>query len=630
MPDKRKLHIEDLPDEIWLNILCQMIGTNPDTDPYAYMFDSVPSELCLVNRRWNSFYTPFLYATVSFIYHLKQTKHIWLFLRTIVARPNLAQQVCQLALFNRGPELIKDKTRPRFGIEPSLTSLHEYGTFAYRKAFLTGLQDLYRDNEDWLETAYQQAGWNESTKTRPWQSVIAVEKSGEPRRYSTLAQEAKNTLLDSFESCITELSEREKSRYAVYLTGSEWHYLEEYHKPLMALIVAHCPSVHRLHMNATEDDGFLDDILCWASYGASHPACPKALCFQNVDELSIEPTTTSCINIGIDRPYYRLPKLRTFVAGSASVSFGRKRRIPIEYNSCIQNLCLKVNRPGFDWSNLLGVMTNLRQLSICLGIDWARDDSNDDNAANNASDFNNEIDNDAVVDGEEYDTGKTITQSDLWNCLLQFKDQLEYLDIYQEESKKTYASEKKWFCPPLREFTKLRHLSITPRLLLGHECEHFPPRKFRNHLPPNILSIFLYTNSHLQGLQPCGNGLDLLYGRVRQCATELEGIAIQGAQNGLRVIGIGAEDTGMVAPFILTKLREATARYGIQFIDNLHPYAFTGGRTAPLARATNRTISLDVLRSSVRGSRMGEVIPWPLKVFHVKGRLGAPVEGQAV
>ncbi|KAL4796637.1 hypothetical protein BDV19DRAFT_388141 [Aspergillus venezuelensis] len=221
------------------------------------MFDSVPSELCLVNRRWNSFYTPLLYANVSFICHLKHTRSMWCFLRTIVVRPDLAQQVHQLALFNRGPELIKDKPSPRFGIEPSLIRLHEYGTFAYRKAFLTGLQDLYHDNEDWLETAYQ--------------------------------QEAKNTLLDSFESCITELSEREKSRYPVHLTDSEWHYMKEYHKSLFAFIIAHCPRVHRLNMNTAEDDIFLDDILCWASYGVSHPDCPKALGFQNLHEPPIEP-----------------------------------------------------------------------------------------------------------------------------------------------------------------------------------------------------------------------------------------------------------------------------------------------------------------------------------------------------
>ncbi|KAL4938804.1 hypothetical protein BDV06DRAFT_46713 [Aspergillus oleicola] len=246
-------------------------------------------------------------------------------------------------------------------------------------------------------------------------------------------------------------------------------------------------------------------------------------------------------------------------------------------------------------------MTNLRQLSLFL---------------------RGHRSNDEPV-GDERD----MTLAGVWNCLLQFKDQLEYLDIYPEDSFRfTPTSDEGEFCPPLPEFTKLRYLSIAPRVLLGHKCEHDSPNKFRNHLPPHILSIFLYTRKAFGGspaAQSLGDGLDLLYGKVRLCATELEGIVIQGAENGLRVIAIGSEDSGMIAPILLTKLRKATMKYGIRFIDNLESHIFNGGQKAPFVIASRENTPLSVARAKVRESRMGEVIPWPLRVFHCKGRLGA-------
>ncbi|KAL4956646.1 hypothetical protein BDW69DRAFT_181422 [Aspergillus filifer] len=293
MTGERRLPIENLPDEIWLNIFCQMIKTNPDTDPYAYMFDSVTSGLCLVNRHWNTFYTPLLYPNVSFVYHLKQTKLMWRFICTIVARPD------------------------------------------WRNKFIN--------------------------------FVILV-----PLRIAKPSSQVYKALSES--------------------PSSEHEYYRRYGS---------------------------DGILFWASYGIGHLDCLRALGFQELLQLSTEPATKPCTNIGLDRPYYRLPKLTTSVSGSASAALGRKRRIPIQYNSRILDLCPTVDELDFDWSNLLGAMTNLSQLSLCFGINWARNGSDGDiAAASNDSGFdddsvgidNDKLDNDAVVVRiDDDDTGKTTT-----------------------------------------------------------------------------------------------------------------------------------------------------------------------------------------------------------------------------
>ncbi|KAL4938803.1 hypothetical protein BDV06DRAFT_46712 [Aspergillus oleicola] len=257
----------------------------PRYRPLCIYVDSVPPALCLVDRRWKSFFTPLLYSNVKFIYHFKQTRLMWRLLRTIVARPDLAQHVRQLALFNRSVGLNIGNNRHQFGIDPSVTKLQDYGTIASRKAFLTSLQRLYQDNEGWLETAFQQAGWDRPTGSRPWRSIVAPQKAPSASWHPTLAEEAKHVLLDMFWPCVIELSTREKEPDPLERTDCEEHYLNNYHSRLLALIVAHCPRVYRLNMNTREDDPFLDDILCWASYGASHPDCPKALGFQELEDL---------------------------------------------------------------------------------------------------------------------------------------------------------------------------------------------------------------------------------------------------------------------------------------------------------------------------------------------------------
>ncbi|KAL3470550.1 hypothetical protein BJX99DRAFT_264093 [Aspergillus californicus] len=85
--------IEGLPNEIWYLILEMIVGTDPILNPDSYLIGKVPASLCLVNKRFNDFFTPILYYRFDFDGHTQEFPRLWLFLRTIVSRPDLAQHV---------------------------------------------------------------------------------------------------------------------------------------------------------------------------------------------------------------------------------------------------------------------------------------------------------------------------------------------------------------------------------------------------------------------------------------------------------------------------------------------------------------------------------------------------------
>lgn len=93
---------------------------------------------------------------------------------------------------------------------------------------------------------------------------------------------------------------------------------------------------------------------------------------------------------------------------------------------------------------------------------------------------------------------------DLWSALGPLQKTLAYLDIYQQTSPSSSSSsssrahntsEEKLdfdFCCPLKRFTNLRTLSITPLLLRGNCSRHKPPLQLLNHLPLDLDSLTIY------------------------------------------------------------------------------------------------------------------------------------------
>ncbi|KAL2834144.1 hypothetical protein BJY01DRAFT_224415 [Aspergillus pseudoustus] len=132
--------LDSLPSEIIVHIVIQLVGCDPRIDSCAYVYDPVPSALCLVSRRWKQIVTPLLYANYSYNSHPDKVDSLWRYARTVVNHPNLARKVRQVDFTTR--------------------ELRHPHSFSNRVGFLRHLRDLYTANESWITRAYKQVGWD--------------------------------------------------------------------------------------------------------------------------------------------------------------------------------------------------------------------------------------------------------------------------------------------------------------------------------------------------------------------------------------------------------------------------------------------------------------------------------------
>ncbi|KAK1148547.1 hypothetical protein N8T08_009553 [Aspergillus melleus] len=79
----------------------------------------------------------------------------------------------------------------------------------------------------------------------------------------------------------------------------------------------------------------------------------------------------------------------------------------------------------------------------------------------------------------------------LWNRLIEFKSTLETLDLCGANIERN-RHDTPIFCPPLKEFTRLKSLSIGTDLLLGNCRKHQAPFKLMNHVPRGLDFLGLY------------------------------------------------------------------------------------------------------------------------------------------
>ncbi|KAL4811056.1 hypothetical protein BDV18DRAFT_155666 [Aspergillus unguis] len=313
-----------MPGEILMQIGRQLAGADPVTDPYAYLYDHIPASLCLVNKHWNNVFTPFLYGHFRFTSHPHQTKSLWLFLRTLVHRPDLAEHVRQLTLFNSDYDADYD---------------------CDQETFLRSLKHLYDDNEDWLKHAIKQVQWDKPTNDN-----------------DTLGAEALETLNISIHSS--------------NMHRIEYSYRNTYHKPLLSLVCAHCPNVLRANLQLYELDFFFEDILCRAGYAPLDPHGPAAIAFQNLADLSIAPRDYHCAPharpfvvtcISLERPFWRLPALKSLHAVKAYAALGWDSPVTdLNHASKIENLSIGLTDDDYNLEALLSAVPNLKQLAVSL------------------------------------------------------------------------------------------------------------------------------------------------------------------------------------------------------------------------------------------------------------------------
>ncbi|CEL09306.1 hypothetical protein ASPCAL12444 [Aspergillus calidoustus] len=262
------------------------------------------------------------------------------------------------------------------------------------------------------------------------------------------------------------------------------------HRALVALILAHAPNLAMLQLHVAREDSWLDTILAHAiaSRDKDRSDTPEAVAFQSLRTLYLASAETPPINarrtyqsrevsyparMNKQRAFLRLPNLQELQLIDAQLDDDLSTLEP-EENSLTQ-LTIAFRSPVENLQPVLDYTTKLTHLSLSLSIT-----------------------------GRHYDLQM---HHDMWNALLPLRNQLVYLDIYSPEmnkdpegceSERTPRTElfKSYshlsFCCPLRRFLKIRQLSITPLLLLGHNCRHETPLKFVNHLPPNCESFALY------------------------------------------------------------------------------------------------------------------------------------------
>ncbi|OJJ60347.1 hypothetical protein ASPSYDRAFT_42068 [Aspergillus sydowii CBS 593.65] len=261
--------------------------------------------------------------------------------------------------------------------------------------------------------------------------------------------------------------------------------------PILALILLYCPRLVSLALHVAVVDPYLDALLAsavirhWETGNA-----PLRLAFQSLRRLHIatdeeaSPSDGSPSSIAVEltgkrrpscigkrRPFLRLPNLQELRLIDAVLESDVDT--PSEDTS-LTELTIVFNSPVENLRPVLQYTTKLTKLSLSL---------------------------DTV--NEQFDV--SIHQK-LWDAILPLRHQLEYLDLFEppkpvpwnkrhELPKPFLLNDHLSFCCPLYQFTKLRQLCITPRLLLGNNCAHTPSLKFVSHLPRSLQSFALYGRS---------------------------------------------------------------------------------------------------------------------------------------
>ncbi|CEN61702.1 hypothetical protein ASPCAL08352 [Aspergillus calidoustus] len=591
--------IDSLPNELLNHIVVQLVGCDPRTDPCAYVYRRVPSALCLVSRRWKQVVTPFLYANFHYDGHPTKIESLWLFARTVVTRPALARLVRQLDLTTKGFQ-------------------HPHG-FPDSVAFLRHLRDLYTTNQESIKRAYKQVGWDRPYVQNPFFTHCrdALEASGELPDLSsevTLEAYAKRSLFDHYNLDYNNLDLDESQILAVEST-----FKQGYLAPLYAIVHAHCPDLVRTHAHLAPTDVFHADIICWSGFGATDANRPQAIAFQKLESISIKPAISVDANgrarsaeqigpceITLQNCYYRLPKLKELFMMPARVRIGSNEPWPISHDSPIQKLTLQIHQDErFDYAIFFSMLKNLRQLSLVL----PRRDA--------------------------YEHGLLLHHK-LWKVLSHLQDTLEYLDIYQgdfisrpggplilnpaaaaadtadtaDTAANTNAEAQKdpTFCAPFAKFDKLKYLATTPLILHGNECPHYHGTKLASHLPPNLISLALYTENN-----------SIERDAIFPLDTEERNLIAEAASLGIRAITLDSDING---PFPIDAFVEEAERHphlSFQY-DEPHRLLF-GGDQAPFNDYSRPRFRVEAVRAKRNMTDIPKIVPRGIEVFGWRGEL---------
>ncbi|KAL2871458.1 uncharacterized protein BJX67DRAFT_377227 [Aspergillus lucknowensis] len=607
-----------LPPEI-LNLINEyIVGGRPDKPHY---FGSVPAYICLVNKLWNRIFTPILYTQFGFHGDINKVWSLWAFLRTISQRPDLAAHVQELTLTTW------DIYEP---FEPH--NMRRAFNFIWRYSDLfqnlgpthTHLGDHYNRNRsaadqawDWFrQVCLTQAGtirakWKSSMKSWHANALYEYHRNWIQRLLPAMELDAptEDIPLDD----IVRSADRK-------LYGGVMEF--GYQTPLVALIIVACPNLARLSFDVwgPGQDPFFERILAYATKRRPAPRATfqgngnGSLPMSKLEVLNIagrhelplgnSPMRRGWADISEFRNYYALPRVRDLVVLNGFMS----APLPdpptgadagADAASSIEHLTLYGDWTRAELPSLFKYTTNLRQLSLKMHFDHA-----------------STLTERGLTDGPA-------RWAWVWKMLYHVKSQLEYLDLYQGQlwfdnddepvfDNRTFDDENKPdaevqpFCPPLAEFTALRHMNITPLGLHGYKCDHVEGQKFGNHLPPNLQSLGLYVDRDwIPHYIPC-------------IEAELASIAVTGSRPGEGKLGAIVYERRGDLP--RARMQEVAEGAGMFYSEHAVRYLYYGGINTLWGLMNNpdqRATREDLFRSSDQA----RVTPLGMVLYDNKGRL---------
>ncbi|KAL4917689.1 hypothetical protein BDW62DRAFT_201481 [Aspergillus aurantiobrunneus] len=584
-------HSKLLPQELIDTINAYILGGRPDG---RHEFGSVPAQLCRVNSHWSRLFTPILYAKYQFNGNLNNIGSLWSFLRTLVQRPGLADLVQELTLTttetdepfepdnaHRIVDFLREYWDEHRGLRrPHPLWGHGHLHPAHDKEFdefLELLIDNYKSRAFGKEMLKGWCGSAFYSHHRKWLDPV----------------------LELFTDDVSTPAKRALARGYAHNSNDSPIF---YQTSLTALVIAFCPNLIRLNFDVW---GPGEDALFGQVIGLATGRLPLAQIFQNrrpmgkVEVLQLsgreihlsgDDAYRNSTNISDHKDYWHLPNLKELMVLNAEMVAPLENQTP----SAVERLTLHGTLLQPNLFTLLSVTKNLRQLSLIIDADYP--------------DW-----------GIEPRLGP-LQYANLWRMIYSLKDQLEYLDLDQEmshlfprgsppvfEIKDKRGEELAPFCPPLRGFSKLRQLNITPLGLHGYNCAHEEGTKFGNHLPPNLESLGLYAHG--------GEWANDYFQPLDQ---ELESIAIAGSRaRGGNLRAIVYDKIGKGPP--AQRMDAAAGANGILCEDDKYKYLFFCGIKTTWGSMNHHEVRKHTALKEIRDP--GQVIPQGMTVHGYKGRL---------
>ncbi|KAL4899059.1 hypothetical protein BDW74DRAFT_184061 [Aspergillus multicolor] len=462
------IDISNLSDAILHRISTHLVETSNH-------IPSTIAPLCLVNKRWNTLFTPTLYNTFTYTGEVTAVRKLWRFLRTIHRRPDLASLVYTLTLTTTHlvEPILAQALRPEW------------------QRFFSMLRALARENHRWIIDALAQAGIADMHPDLllAWNPPLFGHK----------------TLLDIV----------------------PW---TKYTHLLTALVIALCPNVNSLDVHVHPEDRFIHCIVNRAvtlrimlqmqmqgidiniDEGAELDIADDTdddddekddnvpttctpdsrstineLPLQNLQTLTLGPAFSPALKspgifvLGDQYPFHLLPKLKKLTVQSPGANIqltpgylDGNVRIPIETltlsNLRVKNLLWGLTRlAGLPSENLT---SNLRHITMTLPHIAPQN-------------LNSRI------------------YSPIWAVLHHLRHQLESLDIQQTvDDRRVNLGLDCWYhnrnmCISLAEFPKLTKLNISLWILVALKCQHWHPYRLVSHPPPNVKELGLYAHPRL-------------------------------------------------------------------------------------------------------------------------------------